>query len=109
MAFDPHSKTLATVGDDNKVRLWDLASMRQIGPALPEPQVACPVVFCVNVVEFDPSGNHLVALYQTGAAIVWDVDPNLWERRACAVAGRPLTREEWRELLPGRRYQPACQ
>jgi len=108
VAFNPHGKTLATV-DDNKVRLWDLASMRQIGPALPGPeQPVCPVVFCFNLVEFDPSGNHLIALYPSGTGIVWDVDPRLWERRACAVADRSLTREEWRELLPGRRYQPAC-
>jgi WD40 repeat protein/DNA-binding SARP family transcriptional activator len=109
VAFDPHRKTLATVDDGGKVRLWDLASMRQIGPTLPGPEhQACPREFCFNVVEFDPNGNYLIALYQTGTAIVWDVDPNLWERRACAVAGRPMTREEWRELLPGRRYQPAC-
>jgi WD40 repeat protein/DNA-binding SARP family transcriptional activator/energy-coupling factor transporter ATP-binding protein EcfA2 len=109
VAFNPHGKTLATV-DDNKVRLWDLASMRQIGPALPGPeQPVCPVPFCFNLVEFDHSGNHLIALYPSGTGIVWDVDPRLWEQRACAVAGRSLTREEWQELLPSRRYQPACQ
>jgi WD40 repeat protein len=110
VSFNPHGKTLATSTGD--LRLWDLTSMRQIGPALPEPEqhatnLACD--FCWNVVEFDPSGTHLFALYQTGAGIVWDVDPKLWEQRACAVVGRPLTRQEWTELLPGQRYRPACQ
>jgi hypothetical protein len=36
------------------------------------------------------------------------VDPDHWKQRACAVASRPLTREEWQVLLPRRRYQPAC-
>jgi hypothetical protein len=85
--------------------------MRQIGPALPEPEhhvTGVPCDFCFNVTEFDPSGSHLIALYQSGVGIVWDVDPKLWERRACTVAGRTLTLEEWKELLPARSYQPTC-
>jgi hypothetical protein len=39
---------------------------------------------------------------------VWDVRPASWAARACAVAGPPLTRAEWREALPGRGYAPAC-
>jgi hypothetical protein len=72
--------------------------MRQIGPALPEPEhhvTGLPCDFCFNVTEFHPSGSHLIALHQSGAGIMWDVDPQLWERRACTVAGRTLT--------PGRR------
>jgi hypothetical protein len=49
------------------------------------------VRFLLNVTEFDPSGSHLIALHQSGAGIMWDVDPQLWERRACTVAGRTLT------------------
>jgi hypothetical protein len=50
-------------------------------PALPEPEhhvtgLRCD--FCFNVTEFDPSGNHLITLYQSGIGIVWDVDPKLW-------------------------------
>ena len=37
-----------------------------------------------------------------------DIDPDSWRHRACAVANRTLTREEWKEFLPGRRYEPAC-
>ena len=29
-------------------------------------------------------------------------------RRACAVAGRTLTRAEWNDALPERTYAPAC-
>jgi hypothetical protein len=34
--------------------------------------------------------------------MVWDVNPTSWRARACAVAGRALTRAEWDEFLPGR-------
>jgi hypothetical protein len=49
------------------------------------------------------------ALYPNSAGNLWDTDPALWKQRACTVAGRTLTRDEWRELLPGRSYRPACQ
>ena len=32
--------------------------------------------------------------------MLWDVDPAVWRRRACAIAGRNLTREEWKLYLP---------
>ena len=34
--------------------------------------------------------------------------PPSWERHACAVAGRTLTRAEWEDALPERDYAPAC-
>jgi hypothetical protein len=51
-------------------------------------------------VRFDPSGNQLVILYFDGTGLVWDVNPDHWKQRACSVAGRSLTQEEWEELLP---------
>jgi hypothetical protein len=59
---------------------------------------------CRSQVGFDPSGSYLVALNQNGAALVWDVDPNRWKERACAVVGRPLTRDE----MSGRNCCPAA-
>jgi WD40 repeat protein len=99
--FDPRGRTLATSAADGTVRLWDVASLRQVGLAFPAPETW-------SAVGFDPGGNHLVVLYENGTGLVWDVDPDRWKERACAVASRSLTRDEWEELLPGRRYQPAC-
>jgi WD40 repeat protein len=104
VAFDPAGRTLATSAFDDKVRLWDLASLRQIGPALPGAENGSGT----NASAFDPSGNYLIALHDSGTAFVWNLDPERWKQQACAVVGRSLTREEWRELLPDRGYQPAC-
>jgi WD40 repeat protein/DNA-binding SARP family transcriptional activator len=101
LAFDPSGKTLATATIHGTARLWDVASRRQIGLALPGPSAFANV-------GFDPNGNQLVTLYEDGTGVVWDVDPDHWKQRACSVAGRSLTREEWEELLPERGYQPAC-
>jgi WD40 repeat protein len=104
VAFDPAGRTLATSALDGKVRLWDVASQREIGVALPGAENGTGT----NISAFDPSGNHLIALYDSGPAFIWDMDPDHWKQQACMVVGRSLTREEWAELLPGRRYQPAC-
>ena len=35
-------------------------------------------------------------------------EPAVWEDRACRIAGRVLTEQEWAELLGARPYAPAC-
>ena len=57
---------------------------------------------------FTRGGTHIAAVYESGQGFSWDVRPSSWARRACAVAGRPLTREEWNDALPGHSYEPAC-
>jgi len=50
-----------------------------------------------------------VALEQSDGR--WQVvvaEPAVWEERACQVAGRVLTEDEWGELLGARPYAPAC-
>ena len=38
----------------------------------------------------------------------YPLDPQVWLDRACAVAGRDLTRDEWSSYLPGREYEQTC-
>jgi hypothetical protein len=45
---------------------------------------------------------------ETGSGWVWDVDPSHWETRACQMAGRSLTQQEWETFLPDRPYQATC-
>jgi WD40 repeat protein/class 3 adenylate cyclase len=99
--FDPRGRTLATSVTDGTVRLWDVASQRQLGVALPGPEAG-------SALAFDPAGTSLAVFYANGDGLVWEVDPQRWKQRACAIAGGPLTREEWKELLPGRHYEPVC-
>jgi WD40 repeat protein/DNA-binding SARP family transcriptional activator len=101
VAFDPRGKLLAASARDGKIHLWDVASRREIGTSLPGDGL--------SVSAFDPSGTYLIVVYEWGPVFVWDIGPERWKKQACTVAGRSLTREEWRELLPDRRYQPACQ
>jgi hypothetical protein len=58
--------------------------------------------------DLSPDGKRLLMTLQDGRGLVWDVDPASWARRACAIANRTLTQDEWEEFLKGRRYEPAC-
>ena len=101
-SISPDGRTLATGSVDGTIQLFDLQSQRALGApltAIPNRTVA-PL--------FTPDGAALFAVTNTGRGYRWDIRPSSWERHACAVAGRTLTRAEWDDALPGRPYAPAC-
>ena len=101
-AFSSDNRTLVTGSDDGALRLWDIESEQAVGAPLPGPtgHFAAPFV--------TPDDTAVIAGYDTGQAIRWDIRPASLIRRACGLAGRTLTPEEWAEFLPGRDYDPAC-
>ena len=101
LEFSPDGRTLAVSGFEPVASLWDVATGTQIGPQLTAGDRR-------TMVDLSPDGRHLLETHGNGQGAVWDVDPESWERRACALANRTLTHEEWEEFLPGRPYEPAC-
>ncbi len=57
-------------------------------------------------IAFEPNGRLLI--FQLAATIEWPTDRPTLQRFACQIAGRDLTPEEWRELLPNRPYRRVC-
>jgi WD40 repeat protein/DNA-binding SARP family transcriptional activator len=101
VSFSPDSSVLATSGSEGAATLWDVRSGKRVGAPLTGPTSP-------GVAAFDPTGHTLATAFHDGTVLLWDVDPASWRKRACAVAGRPLTQQEWQDLLPGRPYRPSC-
>jgi len=101
LSFDPTSHRLLTTGEDGNIRLWDLTDDKLIGAPLPGGSGLGRAVFY-------PDGRHVIAVYPSGAGIVWNLDPSSWRSQACRVARRNLTRAEWRDFLPQQPYRRVC-
>ena len=103
IAFDSSGRRLVTAGlGESTVRLWFTATLQQQGPALSIDQAATASA------AFERDGNHLLAVDDAGHGFTWPTSVTAWERRACAVAGRNLTRQEWSQLIIGRPYTTVC-
>jgi WD40 repeat protein len=99
--FSADGRTLAVSGFEPIASLWDIATGTQIGPPLTAGSRRAEI-------DLSPDGRRLLLTHADGRGAVWDVDPESWAARACRLANRTLTPEEWREFLPGRSYDPEC-
>ena len=106
-AFDPAGSFLATTSLFGATRLWDaesglgygdelVGSPRWLGPGAPS--IALPFLGLRNA--FSPDGTLLAVASVETLGMLWDVDPVVWRHRACAIAGRNLSREERSLYLP---------
>jgi len=102
IAFDPAAQRFATTGQDGTVKLWSSSTLQQEGTAfITQPGAATAAVF-------EPGGKRLLAVDDHGNGFTWPTSLAAWERRACMVAGRNLTRAEWARYLPGQPYTRVC-
>ena len=104
LEFTPDGSVLATA-----TTLWDVATGTRIGPTLAggggrdRQEVRESLMM-----DLSADGHRLLLTEPGGLVTVWDLDPSSWGQRACALANRTLTPEEWNRFLPGRPYEPAC-
>ena len=102
LQFDPTGQLLLVAGQDGLPRIFDVTTRAPYGAPLPGYAGDDSEAF------FSPDGGHVVTVYGDGRAIDWDIRPSSWEQKACAVAGRNLTRDEWTRHLGGRSYARTC-
>jgi WD40 repeat protein/tRNA A-37 threonylcarbamoyl transferase component Bud32 len=113
IAFDPTGSFLASSSVLGGTRLWDAQTGQPYGDELaaspaPAPTVELPPFLGVRNA-FSPEGKRLAVAGVGVRAMIWDVDPADWRRRACAIAGRNLRQAESKLYLPsGTPYRATC-
>ncbi len=116
VAFDPTGSFLATSSIFGGTRLWDPATGLGYGDELVASTRPGSLTSSIELPPFlglrnafSPDGKLLAVSGVEPLAMLWEVDPAVWRRRACAIVGRNLSREEWNLYLPpGTSYRATC-
>ncbi len=93
VAFSRDGAMLASAGADQSVRLWDPATGQQIGQPLTGHTDE------VNDVTFSPDGATLASASADETVRLWPVTVEVWVERACTLADRNLTQDEWDQFI----------
>jgi WD40 repeat protein len=93
---------LVAISRDGSMRLWDVATHRSIGPAMRAHTLFALALDKESETEVVSGGAV------DGIVTHWTFDPKEWVARACEVAGRNLTKDEWDRYV-GDDYHATCE
>jgi hypothetical protein len=91
MQFTPDGRTLITSGLDSALRLFDVATRRQIGASITVTSLGAAIA---------PDSKE-IAITTDGGVQRLAIDAGALRRAACRAAGRNLTAAEWRQYIGG--------
>jgi WD40 repeat protein len=102
LAYAPDGDILASGSRDGRVGLWDGRTGALLGTILPgQPDAE-------TMVEFLPDGHTVLISSADGALYTWDIRLQHSVEYACAVAGRNLRQDEWRDTFDDLPYHRTC-
>jgi WD40 repeat protein len=99
--YAPDGSQFASVHPE-RIRLWDGHTGEYLA-SLPLPSATAEVT-----ISYLPDSSGLLVASSDGRTWTVDTRTNSWVRRACDIASRNLTQEEWQQFFPNRPYVAAC-
>ncbi len=102
VAFSPDGKLLASASLEGTIILWDANTHQMLGRPFESDASS------ISSLAFDPLSDLLAAGGNDGRIYVCDVSPESWKIKACALAKRNLSQEEWKIHIPEESYQITC-
>jgi WD40 repeat protein len=91
--ISPDGQTLASGGADGTMRLWDIRSGKEKGQAFGGYE------HWIWNVAYNLRGEMVATASVDGTVRLWDLDSSSWIRKACAIANRSLSEDEWRRFV----------
>jgi len=94
------NNTIAVIDSTNKVFLWDINTQNSFGEI--NTNYDFPVALSIS-----PDTNYL-AVGGNNGIVIWKINPSYWLNRACEIAGRNFTHDEWTKYFPDEKYRETC-
>jgi WD40 repeat protein len=106
LALTPDGDTLVSFDAWGILRLWDMRDPTKPGQPIGETQPGHKA--WAWGLALSPDGAQAITSARSGELQRWQIDLAWWRERACDIASRNLTLEEWENYLPGEPYRKTC-
>jgi WD40 repeat protein len=63
----------------------------------------------VTALDFSRDGSLMISASGDETVLQWDMSLESWGRRACVLANRSFTPDEWTRFLPDAPYHATCE
>jgi WD40 repeat protein len=107
IVFSNDGNKLASASDDRTIIMWDISDKSNPAQMYMLTELKQPVL---NGGLFFSADNKTLISASQDDIIFWDIDPQSWIKKACEIAGRNFTEQEWAQFIGADKpYSSTCQ